>query len=518
MMERLTEILEFLTTHEADITVFPECILPLDCLPSLVEFSRGRVVIAGLDCVRNDADARKLLNIAENAADESDLLYRNVSVLIESERVHLVTKRSLSDLETAVEGSGPFVIDVMVRGRRIRLAVAVCMDYLRWEEEARSQAAEILCIPACSATIAPFPPDKPRDHVRLLANCAVYGGSQIMIPALRGGLVNSLGVEPISREYEAIIMVDYDRYPQQPTGLRRTENLLQLRAELVARGVENEMALEAIRALNTAPDPTHWTAIQPREHLKDCLSNIRSDSPLAESLSAYLGSLAVNIEDPNLMKLARTHLIVDPGGRDVIRFQQTDFAVERLKELPRLPGVPVGQAIDIYSELNAKLSGRLRVTDLDTSLPQESSGDACTETARPIDVNEEGNGRGNVREDGDNSAAIILFPDRLSAEHANSDEARSWRDLAEVLRQTSLDGEDWVTLAGSTRWLRSELDARRVQDSGLPESVPGLVAKLRDLLTTVANSSTSPARLDACAAEARWTREMLLRLLTPKSQ
>jgi len=39
---------------------------------------------------------------------------------------------------------------VDLRGRKVNLGVAVCMDYLRLEEEAREQEPEILCIPAYS--------------------------------------------------------------------------------------------------------------------------------------------------------------------------------------------------------------------------------------------------------------------------------------------------------------------------------------------------------------------------------
>ena len=47
-------------------------------------------------------------------------------------------------------GTGPIVEEVDLRGRKVSLGVAVCMDYLRLEEEAREQEPEILCIPAYS--------------------------------------------------------------------------------------------------------------------------------------------------------------------------------------------------------------------------------------------------------------------------------------------------------------------------------------------------------------------------------
>ena len=93
---------------------------------------------------------------------------------------------------------------------------------------------------------------------------------------------------------------------------------------------------------------------------------------------------------------------------------------------------------------------------------------------------------------------------------------RSWNDLADALRQTSLDGHDWVALAGSSQRLRRELEAERAPDPSLPGSVPILVARLQDLLGTLA-SSPSATNIDMSVAEAKQTIDWLLRLLNSNS-
>ena len=59
----LKEILAYLHGHDVDVAVFPEYLTPVKCLPDLVEFSRGRAVVAGLEYVRGRAQAEYLAQI-----------------------------------------------------------------------------------------------------------------------------------------------------------------------------------------------------------------------------------------------------------------------------------------------------------------------------------------------------------------------------------------------------------------------------------------------------------------------
>lgn len=354
---RVSEVLTFLAEHTTDVVVFPESLMPPSCLPALVEFSNGRAVVAGLGYVRNQSEAEYLAAIADRDVSADILRNRNVSVLVENGRVHVVTKRSMSTDEIADEGDGPLVRSLTIRGRQIRLAVAVCMDHLQWEHTAREQKADIVCIPAYSQTVRPFTPDAPRDHVRLLANCATHGGSQIMIPALSNPLASDLGVRPIAAGYEAVIIVEYDSYPHKPTSLRRPENRLVLRSEIIERSSVSATAVTAIRAFNAELEPVAADPLL-RANVVSWLEKVSEDSPLGEALRVYESSLAQEFDDHHLRTLADTHLTVEAGGRrEAVRGRQARFVVERLQRLKE-SGVkkPMGRAIDTYSELVEQFS------------------------------------------------------------------------------------------------------------------------------------------------------------------
>jgi len=54
-------------------------------------------------------------------------------------------------------------------------------------------------------------------------------------------------------------------------------------------------------------------------------------------------------------------------------------------------------------------------------------------------------------------------------------------------------------------------------EPGIPESVPHLATKLRDLLKIITDSSTPANQFSARLAEAQRAKSYLLRLLTPRS-
>jgi predicted amidohydrolase len=349
----LTELLDVLVGHNPDLVVFPEYQVPLDFVPSLVEFSEGRAVVAGLGYVRNPAEAAALV---EHAADGSwtseNLVGRNVSVLVENQCVHLITKRSIAENELAEAGTGPLVRDVMLRDRQTRVGVAVCMDYLLHGNDTTLMAADIVCIPANSTQVRPFQPDQPRDHVRLLANSAVHGGSQIMAAGLRGALTNPLGVQPIPAGYQGVILVEYDRSPAKPSNLLTSQSSLLVRAEIVEKTPDNDGALQVIAELaavdvDSPPEDLHQLAAGWREQLNG------SGGPLGQALDAYEDALAQDFVDHRMHNLARTHFPVQSGRRrDGIRSLQAQVILKRLQELDSsVRGANVGAATDAYQRL-----------------------------------------------------------------------------------------------------------------------------------------------------------------------
>lgn len=343
----LTELLAFLHLQAADVVVFPEYLVPLGCLELLREFSADRAVVAGLGFVRNHTEAAALVELAETGWRGEDLVHRNVSVLLHDRRVHLVTKLSLADGEIATAGRGVEVRELTLRGRQVRLAVAVCKDYLMWESTATAQRADIVCVPANSPTTTPFQPDAPRDHVRLLANAARHGGSQIIVPALEGPLVTKLGVEPIPAGFQAVILVEYDRHPQKPTALANPANSLTLRAQVIGAAETAERAVLAELAELTITTP----AAELHKQLADLRARLSLSGPLAQALDAYGMHLAQDFDtDKELHDLLCTHLAVGGGGRVVVRGRQAQFIAAELRRLDA-EGGQFGAARDCYQRL-----------------------------------------------------------------------------------------------------------------------------------------------------------------------
>lgn len=347
----LEEILAYLHGHDVDVAVFPEYLTPVKCLPALVEFSRGRAVVAGLEYVRGRAQAEYLARNSDGSEKPEDLIQRNVSVLVADGRIYLISKKLYSTGEVIRQGTGPIVEEVRLRGRIVNLGVAVCMDYLRAEEDARVRKPDILCIPAYSHGLKPFRPDEPRDYVRLFSNGAVYGGSQIMIPALPGLMVSDLGVEPIRPGFEAVILIAYDRYPQRPTGLLGTDNELLLRAEIIEKTAANGAALNAIEDLAAYATANDLPIAQLQEKLTMWLGQIPAGSPMGEIFAVYRDFLAQDFEDARVDKLARSHLTVESGNRPIaIRRAQAEYIISQLPTLTS-GNKPLGEAADAYSML-----------------------------------------------------------------------------------------------------------------------------------------------------------------------
>lgn len=357
---RLSEILTFVTENSGDITVLPEYLVPVSCINVLIGFSRRRAIVAGLGLIRNEDEAAVLLEHVDDGWTPEDVVGRNVGVLVENERVHLVTKRSPAEHESAAPGRGPRVVTVNLHGRTVRIGVAICMDYLQHEGELRELEPDVVCIPAFTGNTDAFRPEAPRDYIRLFANCASYGGSAVFAASLRGPVfTDERGTRPLGAGMEGLTMVEYDRPESRPTALRRTENRLVLRAEIVERTDDNGVSLEAIRQLS---DLQEWTAVESAtdlsERLTRWLGHIEGGSPLHDALEEYRRSLAQELADPELYAVLCNHLTIAAGGRTLpVRASQARFVTQRLGELiaSGMEVPSLGKALDAYAEVANKV-------------------------------------------------------------------------------------------------------------------------------------------------------------------
>ena len=346
---RVQEVLDYAASHEADVVVFPEYAIPVACLPLLRDGAAQRAVVAGLGRVRNDEEADLLREAAGALAGQEELVGRNATVLVYRDRVWISTKRHLADSEDAVAGTGPIVETLRFGSREVRLGVAVCRDFLRSEEEVRKARADVVCIPAYTKNVESFRPDAPRDHVRVFANCADYGGTTIMIPDLMGSaLGDNIGVRPVSARHEAVVLVEFDRFPARPSLLERSQNRLVLRSEMIEKGTDEYALLGRLRRAVERAGRDGKPSVT--ELARDAVRPARQRGPLAEGLHELRMSLDQEVHDPALMALASTHLTVSDGNRPVdIRERQAAYVFQQLDHLDPDGGhLPVGAARDLY--------------------------------------------------------------------------------------------------------------------------------------------------------------------------
>ncbi|MFG3302320.1 DUF3710 domain-containing protein [Micromonospora chersina] len=366
----LSEVLAFIDDRDADVVVLPEYVIPVSCLDVLVGFSRGRALVAGLGVVRNRAEAEELATQSDGRLSAGDLIGRNVSVLVENEHLHLVTKRYPSEHEVAEAGTGPIVVETILRERTVRLGVAVCLDYLRCGDELLEQAPDVVCVPAFTAAVAPFIPDAPRDYVRLFANCTRHGGSTVIAPSLRGSaFTDKRGITPVGKGYSAVMMIDHDRYTRRPTPLVSTQNRLVLRSEIIERTADNDVPVTVVRALEDRRDGQNAavTADLP-EQLTRWLTHLPTQGPLRDSLTEYRRALAQGLDDEAFYALLGTHLTVTSMvDEKMVRAKQAKFIVRRIGDL-MASGVeipPVGHLLDAHRALADKLREETEIRRLD---------------------------------------------------------------------------------------------------------------------------------------------------------
>ncbi|MDV9171520.1 hypothetical protein R6V09_15495 [Streptomyces sp. W16] len=375
----LSEVLESIARLEVDVAVFPEYILPVECLPILKHYSRSRVIVAGMQHVRSMRQAEKLA-AEDNDWDPNHLIDRNVSVLVDHQTVHLVTKKFPAQSEVIAEGTGPRVFEVKLRGRTVRIGVAVCMDHLRAEENVRVLNAEILCIPAYTRTVTDFIPAAPRDHVRLLANCATHGGSTIICPGLPSPLVDLKGVKPLPPACEGMVIVDYGGYPSRPAQLNTPRNRLFLRAEIFEKNPYNQASIIAVTELTEMMD-SGLPAQHLRQRISHLIEGIPQGRPLHDALEVYERNISQDAIDVDIANMVRQLITVTEGNRSgTVRLNQAKLVEKLLHKLSKESAdARVGAAIDEYGELAMRLSKHSVTTDS----PPEPAVDSSEDNTMP---------------------------------------------------------------------------------------------------------------------------------------
>jgi predicted amidohydrolase len=472
---RLMEILSFLRCHAVDVAVFPEYSTPITSLPELIEFSRGRAVVAGLEYIRGSKQAEYLAKIAADQRITENAAQRNMSVLVADGRVYFIAKEFHADNETIKSGSGPIVEEVELNGRKVRLGVAVCIDYLRREEVLRDRGAEIVCIPARSSGREIFKPDAPRDYVRLFSNAAAYGGSQVMIPDLGGALVNELGSMPIEPKFEAAVLVAYDQYPKRPSSLVSPNNQLLLRAGIIEDVPSNGVELNAIADLKAYLEEDELPVAQIQRKLTSWLGQIPTESPLGQILEVYREHLALENEDDQIDTLVCSHLKLGPGnGPSAIRQRQAEYIISQLGSLPG--DKPTGEARDAYQRLASTADNYDTAHRVIVAMPAEI---LATESPNCVTT------------DDDDSQSDIQFADPSNFEPFGADSQVYSVEAEQLLKCRDIEAEAKRVLS-ATRNLATSASPSDLQVAS--RTCRLRVAAVADLLIEL--TGLSPARSD----------------------
>ena len=329
------------------------------------------------------------------------------------------------------------------------MGVAVCLDYLRCEEDIRRDGAEVLCIPAYTPKVDPFLPDAPRDHVRLLANCAQYGGSTIMVPDLIDSFLRDpIGVRPVAAGSEAVVLVEYDRFPARPTPYVRAQNRLVLRSEIIEEGTETNGRLGR---LETILDRSEGRKPSVAELVNDTVRPGGRLGAFAEALYELQQAQAQQIDDSRLIDVARTHLVVAEGNRPkAVRDRQVDYVWQQLKLLDLHDTQrPLGTALDLYRPSRAS-QRPVHVFDPDTYIEQ---------VLRPFQR--------------DTSGRLPPVPERYALDlwlaDAGAEELRKWiSDVVTLWRRQGEAGTAGLADVCSL-WLDADTQLRRTAEYDNPQ-------------------------------------------------
>ena len=346
--DRLRAILAFLGRQAADVIVLPEYALPLHCLDTLIESSTDRAIVAGLGFVRNGQVARRLAGLDPSFA-EGDLEGRNVAVLAANGRIHLVTKKDSADGEQLHPGRGPRIVEVELRGAKVRLGIAICKDFLTGSVNFAEQRVQVACIPARSASSREFIESAPRDFVRIFANDAEHGRSTILLPQVQSPFADQDKVHPVATAVEAVVTVEYHGYPRKPTPLAQKPNRLVCRSELIE--ADDEERLTVLRRLTEAERAGDDTLQATIRDVTAIARDGRPPTPFWEILEHVRGLIQVQHEPRDALRLLECYLEIPAGGRSrALRSRQAALVVERLRGIVPRP-TWAGQAEDHYLSL-----------------------------------------------------------------------------------------------------------------------------------------------------------------------
>jgi hypothetical protein len=330
--QKVSEVLQWANEEELDVVVLPEMLIPASCISVLAGYSAGKVIVAGIGQIRNQVTASRFAETTNYTGQPEDLVGKNIAVLVHDGRVEVVEKKNAATEEALAPGAGPRAFSLRIRDRIVRIAVATCIDYLHEISAILNEEPQIVCIPAYTASVAPFMPDAPRDHVRILANAAAFGGTTIVASGVAGPVFAQVGVvKPIPPRTEGLIAVNYAAPLHKPTPIHVKSNRVALRAQFVPRAGEEDPANDALRSLAELRIAPSLGSEQLKGDISRWLRHLPVESPLADSLRELRRLAIQETDDAETTRLLSAHLSISSGNSvEEIRDRQASFIIQRI--------------------------------------------------------------------------------------------------------------------------------------------------------------------------------------------
>lgn len=235
--QKISQLLDTLVAWEVDLVVIPEYCFPPAHTDMLLGYAKNIAMVVGIGQLREE-DA----SVLRDHGFSGMVVGTNSAIVIDDKQRLVVSKRNPSPYERMdVQGGGLTQLTLDIRGKSLRVAVAICMDYVIAGANLGGLAAEVdaIAVPAWSPSWHEFLDQLPRDAPMIFSNAALAAAaSTIAAPGLRKGTLTERNVvSPIDQSgHEGVVVVDYDGPISLPTPTQPTRTKLFARAAICYDG------------------------------------------------------------------------------------------------------------------------------------------------------------------------------------------------------------------------------------------------------------------------------------------
>jgi predicted amidohydrolase len=393
--DRVEVVLKMLRKHDVEVVVFPEYCVPWQCLDTIREHAGEMVVVAASHTAT--ADSMQTYQDLGIPLGATDIGCSVCPVRLGDGSWQVVQKLSRSRFEGSLKvGTKWERLRIETRsGASLTLAVFLCVDFLNDQDpnvqrlvpRSAIGGADVVCVPSYSPTLRDFQ-HRARALVErsgcpvIYSNVASVGGTQIFCRfRTRDSFVDSHGTKPVSRDDEALIVVDLPvgpcaQYELRPSPLPESPaSDLVVALPLLSRDRFKDFCNLAERVIGeSAGEQKRAILHNTREELM-ALTSPRAAAPALLTTKIYALLDAMTWRDAAWIDRAVECAVVDGPNQSLadVRFALLFRAQETLARLLRDPRVQrerlqdVAVVLDTYRIALDALRSRVSVALLRTT-------------------------------------------------------------------------------------------------------------------------------------------------------